>query len=362
MTSFFQGANATLTVQWYEFAGGPPTNVTGQTITIQRVSDLAIVVGPTAVGISQLAVGLYVFTWSIPPAEIPGDYVVIWNAIDAQLDPVQTSEIITVANAASGPDPCAWDIDTTCCQEFWDTLTPQLQANATAYASLVLWARTGRQYGLCPVTVRPCGKWCTDDGVGGWYWGGGMFLPYIVDGTWRNCWCGCNGGSCCSCQPSCQVYLPGPVGEIISVTVDGVIIDPNTYRVDDQRWLVRVGEGNCWPDCQDYDVNSGTGTFFVTYTRGEQPPAALLAAAGTLACEWARACLGQDCRLTPYIVGLSRQGVDFTAVDPMTLLDMGFTGLFEVDSLIAALNPHQLTHRMRLLSPDIDGPRMTTWP
>jgi hypothetical protein len=356
VTSYFQGTNATLTVTW-------PTDVTAQTITIIRVSDAAVVVGPTAVGISHLAVGLYAYTWAIGAGETPGDYVWVWDALDAILDPVQQNEVITVANAASSPAPCSWNIGIPeCCEDFWVTLSPAMQASAAAYASLALWARTGRQYGLCPVTVRPCGRWCTDDGVGGWYWGGGMFLPYIVDGTWRNCWCGCNGGSCCSCQPSCQVYLPGPVGEIISVTVDGVVIDPATYRVDDQRWLVRTGEGNCWPDCQDFDVNSGTGTFFVTYTRGEEPPAPLLTAAGTLACEWARACLGQDCRLTPYIIGLSRQGVDFSAVDPMTLLDLGFTGLFEVDSLIAALNPYQQTHRMRLLSPDIDGPRMTTFP
>jgi hypothetical protein len=363
MTTFFQGTNATFTVQWP--ASGPPADVTGQTITIIRVSDAAIALGPTAVGINHLATGLYSYIWAIPAAQIPGDYVVVWNAIDAALDPVQASEVTTVANTATASidGPCFWEnIDTSCCADFWGTLTAQEQANAKAYASLVLWARTGRQYDLCPVTVRPCGRWCTDDGIGGWYWGGGMFLPYIVDGTWRNCWCGCDGGSCCTCQPSCQVYLPGPVGEIISVTVDGVVIDPATYRVDDGRWLVRVGAGNCWPDCQDFDVITGAGTFFVTYTRGDPVPGPLLVAAGTLACEWAKACRSQECRLTPYIIGLSRQGVDFTAIDPMTLLDHGFTGLFEVDSLIAALNPHGLTHRMRLLSPDIDGPRVTTWP
>lgn len=361
MTTYLQGTNALLTVQWYEFAGGPGSDVTLQTVTIKRLSDLVDVVGPTAVGITHVALGLYTFTWTIAPNEAPGDYAVIWNATDFQFDLVQASEIITVQSAASTSQPCSWTIDTSCCDD-WDTYSPTLQANAAAYASLVLWAATGRQFGLCPITVRPCGNWCTDDGVGGWYWGGGMFLPYVVDGTWRNCWCGCNGGSCCSCAPACQVYLPGPVGEIVQVTVDGVVIDPATYRVYDQRWLVRTGVGNCWPDCQDYNVNSGAGTFFVTYTRGEQPPAPLLTAAGILACQWAKACLGQACRLTPYITGLSRQGVDFTAVDPMTLLDNGFTGLFEVDALIRAMNPLGQTHRMRLLSPDVDYPRMTTWP
>lgn len=358
MTTYFQGTSATLTVQWP--VTGVPADVSAQTITIQRISDLAIVVGPTAVGISHLAVGLYVFTWVISPTEVPGDYVVIRNALDALLDPVQQSEIVTVANVSSEPAPCLWEINTDCCSTYWATLSPAEQANATAYATLALWARTGRQYGLCPITVRPCGNYCNDSGIGGWYWGGGQFLPYIVDGVWRNCWCGCDG--CCTCRPACQVYLPGPVGSIVSVVVDGVVVDPATYRVDNGRWLVRVGEGLCWPDCQDYNVNSGAGTFFVTYTRGERVPDALLSAAGTLACQYAKACRSEPCRLTPYITGLSRQGVDFTAIDPATLLENGFTGLWEVDAMISALNPYQLTHRPRLLTPDIDFPRMTTWP
>lgn len=360
MTIYFQGTTASLTVQWYEFAGGPPVDVTAQTVTITRISDATVVVGPTGVGITQLATGLYVYQWAIAPAEVSGDYVVVWNATDAALDPVQTSEIVTVANAASGAGPCTWEIDTSCCSAFWDTLSQAEKDHATAYATTALWARTGRQFGLCPITVRPCGRWCNDDGIGGWYWSGGQFLPYIVDGVWRNCWCG--GGYGCQCRPDCQVYLPGPVESIISVVVDGVVVDPATYRVDDKRWLVRTGAGNCWPDCQDYNVSSGPGTFFVTYPRGDTPPGVLLTAAGTLACEYAKACRGLDCRLPQYIVSIARQGVDFTAVDPMALLESGFTGLWEVDGVIRDLNPYGMTHRPRLLSPDIDGPRMTTWP
>lgn len=257
--------------------------------------------------------------------------------------------------------PCNWDINVACCQSYWDTLSPELQAVATEYATLALWARTGRQYGACPITVRPCGLYCNDSGYAGQYWSNGVFVPYIVGGVWRNCWCG--NGDCCTCAPDCQVYLPGPVTSVTSVVVDGVVIDPSTYRIDNEMWLVRTGgAGFCWPQCQDYNVGFGPGTFFVTYTRGPAPPAALLAAAGTLACEYAKACQNQPCRLPAYITGLSRQGVDFTAVDPIALLENGFTGLWEVDGLIRDLNPYAMTHRPRLLSPDIDYPRMTTWP
>ena len=255
--------------------------------------------------------------------------------------------------------PCDWLINTACCSTYWATLSPAVQAAATAYATTALWARTGRQYGLCPVTVRPCGNDCADEGIGGWYWSGGMFQPYVLDGVWRNRWCGRGAG--CSCRPSCQVYLPGPVASVTSVTVDGIVVAPAAYRVDNDCWLVRT-DGNCWPDEQDYDVNSGAGTFFVTYARGTPVPAALLAAAGTLACEYAKACQGQACRLPAYIVSLSRQGTDFQAADPMDLLENGFTGLWEVDGIIRDLNPFGMTHRPRLLTPDLVPPRMTTWP
>lgn len=256
--------------------------------------------------------------------------------------------------------PCDWDINTACCQTYWDTLNPAVQAVATAYATTALWARTGRQYGTCAVTVRPCGNDCADEGIGGWFYAGGMFQPYIVDGVWRNCWCGRGAG--CTCRPSCQVYLPGPVASVTSVTVDGVVVDPATYRVDNNCWLVRTGTGNCWPDQQDYDLDTGDGTFIVVYERGTALPVALAAGAGTLACEYAKACQGQACRLPAYITNLSRQGVDFQAVDPMSLLENGFTGLWEVDGLIRDLNPYGQTHRPRLLTPDLVPPRMTTWP
>lgn len=96
MTSYLQGADAVLLVQWYEYAGGPASDVTAQTITITRLSDSVDVVGPTSVGINHVATGLYTYTWEIGDTETPGQYAVIWDAVDFQLDPVQTSEIVTV--------------------------------------------------------------------------------------------------------------------------------------------------------------------------------------------------------------------------------------------------------------------------
>lgn len=254
--------------------------------------------------------------------------------------------------------PCGWTpIDTSCCADFWATLTPAEQTTATNVAAFVIWAATGRRYGPCDVTVRPCGPSCNDNGVVGYSWSNGSFVPYVVNGVWYNCTC--VGG--CSCEPSQQVYLPGPVASVSSVTVDGLVVPAASYRVDDDRWLVRT-DGDIWPQCQDYDVDSGAGTFVVSYARGEPVPAHLLTAAGIYACEWAKSCQGKTCELPSRVVSLSRQGTTFQLTDIDALLARGLTGIQRVDQLIVLENPSALTHRMRLFSPEIDQPRTVTTP
>jgi hypothetical protein len=255
--------------------------------------------------------------------------------------------------------PCTWtNVDTSCCQDFWATLTVAEQNTALAAATFVIWAATGRQFGLCDVTVRPCGMGQCDDGIGGWFWNNGVWEPYVLGGLWFNC--SCLGP--CSCGARCKVYLPGPVASVTSVLLDGVVVDPATWRVDDGRWLVRTGTGNCWPTSQNFDVDSGTGTLIVNYSRGTAVPSYLLSAAGKYACEWAKACRGTDCELPSRIVTLTRQDVTFENTNIDLLLQRGFTGIQFVDQLIALANPSGLTHRMRVLSPDLPGPVMTTSP
>lgn len=254
--------------------------------------------------------------------------------------------------------PCAWTgINTGCCDDFWAGLTLEEQTAASTAATFIMWAATGRQYGLCEITVRPCGRWPCDDGVVGYSWSGGVWTPYVYGGQWFNCPC----GDFCSCSARCRVYLPGPVGSVASVVVDGVTVNPSAYRVDDGRWLIRT-DGDCWPYRQNFDIDSGSGTFLVTYSRGTAVPQVVLDATGTLACEWAKMCQGQDCQLPTRVVTLTRQGTTFDGVPPDQLLDHGFTGITSVDQIIALVNPHRLTGRLRVLSPELQGPSMTTTP
>lgn len=266
--------------------------------------------------------------------------------------------------------PCNWVINFNDCCDCWDTLDPAAQQRALNYATTVLWAATGKQYGDCPQTVRPCGRYCNGSTLG-YFWNDGLFspwLPYIFNGQWRNCWCGCGSGSgpgCCSCEPSQQVYLPGPVASVTQVVQDGVVVDPSLWRVDDAKWLVRTtGE---WPQCQNYNVDAGVGLFnentlLVSYTRGEPVPDPLLDAAATLACEFAKACAGQQCRLPGRLSTVARQGVQLTFQNIDELISNMFTGIPEVDQIIKAYNPAGLPRPMRLFSPDLPQQREVTIP
>lgn len=271
---------------------------------------------------------------------------------------------LTGASAAGGATvgPCSWPIpDPTCCADDWALIPPQIQSEARDYAALILWAATGRQFGLCEVTVRPCGmKRCQDGGAEFWGydWSGGTWVPYIFNGTWFNCGCP---GMCC-CDPRCQVRLMGPVDSIVEVLIGGIAVDPNTYFVNDEHWLVRT-HPDCWPRCADQNALVSDDTFEVTYMRGTPVPNALLRAAATLACEWAKACVGNDsCRLGNRVTSAIRQGITINMVSPEELLESGLTGLWEVDTVIRAFNPYRNVQRVRVYAPELNVPKTVTWP
>lgn len=240
-----------------------------------------------------------------------------------------------------GNEPCGWAIDPTLCCPDWSGYSQELKDRASRYAISVMWAATGRRYGTCSNTVRPCGdRRCGNCDSWTWLPGVGM-RPFILDGLWRNCLCGCP----CDCKPHCQVKLPGPVDTIVEVRIDGILVDPTSYRVDDHQWLVRL-DGACWPECQDYNVNSpAEGSWLVTYLRGSMIPMVVLDAAATLACEFAKLCNGQSCRLPGRMSSLTRSGVSVTFTDIDMMLRRGLTGIPEVDQVIVADNPYALKAR-----------------
>lgn len=274
-----------------------------------------------------------------------------------------------VAPGAIFPDgegPCSWALETACCPD-WDTTDANTRALGTAWATYLLWALTGRRYGPCSVKLRPCAQKC-DVFQGYMTWpvgnpgssGAGMpwMIPFVDNGTWRNC--GCAG--VCSCRARCEIPLPGPVARVDEVLIDGAVLDPGSYRVDSYRGqpvLVRT-DGECWPECQDMGLaDDAVGAFTVTYQRGVDVPRAGQIAAGKLACEFIKACEGGDCRLPDQLASLSRNGVEVEVADPTELLENGLTGVADVDLWIRAVNPARKAMRSRVLSGDLPAERFT---
>lgn len=105
MTTIPAGAPYTLRAEWREHEGGPAALVTGVTVTITQLSDVTVIVGPTATGVVHVATGLDVYSWAVA-ADASGDYAVVFDGLDDSAEAVQTeAEIITVGAADFTADP-----------------------------------------------------------------------------------------------------------------------------------------------------------------------------------------------------------------------------------------------------------------
>lgn len=251
---------------------------------------------------------------------------------------------------------------------------PAIAANmekSEALAWMTLAALTADQVGTCPITVRPCKKGCPPSGsylvapvdasgrYAGVLPGRSTFAPYVNGrGAWVNS-CGC-AGSDCSCTALCEAIVPGPVGDILEVWLDGAVLDPSAYRVDDGNRLVRT-DGDCWPTCQDMAQDAhGDAAFSVTYYRGMAPNAVTLWMAGLLAVEWFKACTNdKTCRLPSGTQSVTRQGVSYQITSDM--FGEAGTGIREVDAFVQRLNPYRLKMAPVIAIPNARPARQTTW-
>jgi hypothetical protein len=256
--------------------------------------------------------------------------------------------------------PCGWAVTGCGCGATdWDTLPAAVATYAESVACQVMWAATGRQYGLCEITVRPCTRSVAplyvDYPVNTYASGVDYPVAYVDNGQWHNTGC----SDACTCTAGCEVALDGPTtkANITSVTVAGVVVDPSAYEVHNGYLLVRT-DGTCWPTCHDY--SQPTEAFQVVYSRGQAIPTAVQQATNRFACELAKACQGADCGLPNRVRSLTRQGVEVQMVDLTDDTGRITTGIPEVDTLITAENPHGLQQPAMVLTPDLPGPRRIT--
>ena len=246
---------------------------------------------------------------------------------------------------------CDWPLDPACLTAEWEATPPDVQVRAQGLATASLRRLTGYRVGGCPITVRPCVLRCTDVSL---YrartWG-----PHqTASGDWVNS-CGCQ--TECSCTALCEVRLAAPVGPVSWVKVDGVEVPETDYRVDGDR-LVWVGAGDCpWPVCQDMTKgDTEPNTFAVRYLNAHAPDSLAAYAAGVLAMEFAKACMGGKCRLPANVTSLTRQGVSFEIA--AGTFPGGVTGLREVDAWIGLWNPEHRRQATSVWWPGKRDPRV----
>lgn len=141
-----------------------------------------------------------------------------------------------------------------------------------------------------------------------------------------------------------KIRLRGtPVVSVSSISSGGQSISASEFWVVNSTYLVKR-DGGCW------DLNAGVE---IEYTAGINPPQAGKDAAILLANELILAAEGSGaCALPTRVTSVSRQGMDYSLLDPQDFLDNGRTGIYEIDSFIKAANPIGAKKKPRIFSVD----------
>lgn len=222
--------------------------------------------------------------------------------------------------------------------------------DAAQAASEILYELSGRRWaGLCTREgVRPCHTDC----LCGWQVlsRGHLVPPAPYLDSW-DCL-----GAACGCRSMSRVKLSGYVQEITEVKIDGLVVDPSVYRLDEHRWLTRV-DGSRWPSCSRADLpDTEEGTFSVSYIFGREIPQMAFDAAVELACQVYAQCSGSesgDCALPKGVTRITRQGITIErGVFAFNRAAKSWqTGMPSVDFFLNAVNPHGLLRRALFFGP-----------
>ena len=206
----------------------------------------------------------------------------------------------------------------------------------------VLWALTGRQYGLRAVEARPCPQGaCVGLPLRGTSW-----EPVLDGGVVRNVstvatYCGREGG----------VHLPGPVHQLLGWVVDGEERPADELHLQGGQVYRVSGEG--WPGQDLGRPATEQGTWAVRYLQGVPVPPGGGYAVARLAQEFHAAATGGRCQLPRRVQNVTRQGVTVSMIDPSDIFASGATGLPEVDLFIRAHNPYRQAAPSEVWSPDL---------
>jgi hypothetical protein len=246
-----------------------------------------------------------------------------------------------------------WEADPACLGDSWDALDSDVKQRSLMLATSSLQMLTYNRVGTAPITIRPCPQ-VLPCACGHW-------RPVLSeDGQWFNC------GTCkrAACKPTSEIDLPGPVGFIDSVKVNGVEIplDTGAFRIDNGHLLVWQGEGaSPFPETQDLNkADTEAGTWSVTYSRSYPVLQDGRIAVAYLAAEFAKACVPKaKCSLPRGVTNVVRNGVSFSI--QAGLFPNGLTNIDVVDQYILKWAPAGSPAKTaQVFDPRTHGPRVTS--
>lgn len=355
----YVGTSPTISDTILNAATGQAVDLTGSTVTLV-VQDPAGVQTSYAATIGNQVTnkGSVSITCPGPVAAAQTYWLAWWHVVQGPtiLD-TSTFAISILAHGVEAPvlvGPASSWITGADVIAFCPTTNAALADQAAAWATDVLYAVTARQFrGIAFDTIRPARTGCQCWGLAG------VALPL----TWGN-WAGYFGWGHWDlpipqgCGALSEIKLAYPVSQVLQVKVDGSVLPASSYRVDEERMLVRLadpdGTQQRWPSCQDLRLpDTAAGTWSVEYTWGQSPPQLALDAAKELACQLSQAASGGACALPTGTTRVSRAGITIDRGILANWAKDGSTGLPLVDAAIRAYNPNGLTMRPAVFSPDV---------
>lgn len=324
-----------------------PVNLTGKTVTLsmrQAGSEPLLLDHVTPTILQPPTNGKIQYDWATGQPSVSGQ-LLLWLTIDGQDTPEFSIPVYTHMLAWCAPCDAA---------QFGADESDPLVLKACQWATDIMQSVLARQFrGIHNDFIRPsrvgCGCWLSP----------GFGLP-LMWGLWAGFfgWGAADQPAPQGCGWLSQIQLSFPVSAIIEVKVDGVVIPPTAYRVDESRFLVRLADANGinpgWPICQDMtQPDTKPSTWSVAYQWGMVPPQLACDAAAQLAGQLVKSAKGQACALPTGATKVTRQGI---TIERGLLADFtkgGSTGLVLVDAAIRAYNPTGLTIGSAVYSPDL---------
>jgi hypothetical protein len=347
---------------------GTVPNLTGATVVfhLRSLDSTTLKVSAPGTTVGNPALGHVSYTWISSDVDTLGRFAATWEVTYPDLTvreyPSDESDLVEIV---TGPNP-GYLLQGACAP--WTTvaevrlvgtslaisgasgyLSDDIVQSAINVATDLLFTLSGQQFpGECATILRPC----SPRNCFGAY-GAISSMPWIPDeSALPPTPCGCG-------------YMPSldlgywPVTNVVYAKVDGSFVDPTTYRLDQNRYLVHLDgaspdfTNNGWPSCQFLArPSTATGTFEVMIEHGIQPPSAGSYAAARLAYELLKPLNGGACQLPAKVTTANRQQLAFTMINP-SMLDNGLTGIYEVDMFLMAYNPNRSRGQAMVWSPDL---------